>query len=205
MIVIALLILCVNIALVLAIQSIKKSKSLLIVSWILYVPVGVYSFYMSLYCISEIGQAEKSRQISCKNNLKQIGLALKMYAVDNDGYFPDKDGAEGLEMLRVSGYLNDLYVYQCPSFRKREEKENSKKSRSEPPLSEDNVSYEYLGGYKVSNSKDIPIAWDKANNHRDYGNVLYIDGRVIGYNGTDWLKNTKKERTKSLQGTEYSP
>ena len=31
---------------------------------------------------------EKARQVNCKANLKQIGLALYIYSEENDGFFP---------------------------------------------------------------------------------------------------------------------
>lgn len=202
MLLVLLLILAVNIALFLGLRAMKKYKVLHLIAWGLYVPFGIYSCYMSIYCITEIGEAEKTRQVSCENNLKQIGLALKMYAADNKGYFPDKNGADGLEMLRkASLHLFNLNsILQCPSFCRREEKKNGQKRIPVLPLSEDDVCYVYVGGYTVSDSKDIPIAWDKPGNHKNYGNILYLDGKVIGYDGGDWMKNTKKRRLKNYLG-----
>ena len=131
-----------------------------------------------------IGQArEPARRISCIANLKQIGLALKSYADDYNGHFPDK----GLEQLRINDYLTDYGVYNCPSTNTRKGKDNEK-------LTDAIVDYVYQKGLKFNigaqNSK-IPIAWDKAENHVGYGNVLLLDGHVKGFetsNGIAWME-----------------
>ena len=76
---------------------------------------------------------ESAHQTNCKSNLHQIGKALRMYANDYDGKFPNgparisddeaiperdfygKGRCGGFEMLRISDYLTDYAVYVCPS------------------------------------------------------------------------------------------
>jgi prepilin-type N-terminal cleavage/methylation domain-containing protein len=69
---------------------------------------------------------ESARRASCANNLKQIGLVVKMYANESKGQkFPtlaywrcngDSNGSFSLNMIQVyPEYLSDPAVTLCPS------------------------------------------------------------------------------------------
>jgi len=58
---------------------------------------------------------EKARRINCTNNLKQLGLAIRMYSQEYAERFPSSTGRAGLEMLRSGGYLTNAKMYTCPS------------------------------------------------------------------------------------------
>src|SRR6185436_867454 len=50
---------------------------------------------------------------ACLNNLKQLRLALGMYADDNDGQFPPRSTPYWMSRLRQ--YYVDLRLLRCPS------------------------------------------------------------------------------------------
>ena len=147
--------------------------------------LSIVSIFIVLGILSSTGQrvGELGLRISCTSNLKQIGLSLKQYAMDYEGYFPDKDGWSGLDKLRKIGYLTDYGVYRCPSTSVR--KDNS------GPLCKENVSYVYLGGFNDTEEVNIPLALDIPSNHTGhyeepsnmnyYINILFLDGRVKNY------------------------
>lgn len=56
---------------------------------------------------------EKARQISCINNLKQLRLALTLYADDNDGQFPPRFSPYWME--RLQPHYESLTILRCPS------------------------------------------------------------------------------------------
>ena len=125
-----------------------------------------------------------NNRLSCASNLKQIGLALKQYSMDNDQHFPPYDGAAGLELLRSNDYLNDSKLYICPFT-------TTTPAASGMPLTEATCSFEYRGGLTEDDSVDSWIAHDKPKNHKDYGNILFVDGHVWGFSGTNWQDKCK--------------
>ena len=115
---------------------------------------------------------EKARRISCASNLKQIGLALKQYAMDHKDNFPAADNAAGLNELMKNDYLTDVKVYICPS---------TSAPQALGILKEANSSYIYFGGLKEGMNPSLPLAFDKPGNHKDYVNILFLDGHVKGF------------------------
>ena len=157
----------------------SKGKRTLIIA---AVPVAM-SVLVVLYVLA--GSREKAKRISCISNLKGIGLAFRMYSQEYKGNFPPYDNAKGLGMLRSGGYLDNIKMFACPSV---------EKSHIPPPgsqMTEEVTDYCYKGGLSESSQIQI-LMWDKPGNHKDFGNVLYGDGSIRGFEGKDWLEKAKK-------------
>ena len=60
---------------------------------------------------------EKGRSASCTANLKQFGLAAKMYEGDENGWWPisAKMAISALRMLIEQKYIGDIQILDCPS------------------------------------------------------------------------------------------
>ncbi|MDD5727272.1 MAG: hypothetical protein PHV59_01790 [Victivallales bacterium] len=117
----------------------------------------------------------KAQQLSGMNNLKRIGLALKMYAMDHKDRYPEENNVAGLNKLIRENYLTDLAAYVGP---------NSKAVRADgKELQEQNSSYVYLGGFVEGDGTAIPLVFDKPGEDKKMLNVFFQDGRVASVPG----------------------
>ncbi len=119
---------------------------------------------------------EKARQISCANNLDQIGTALRLYAADNRGRYPPTPNS--FEAL-VPRYLPDRRVVLCPSGTRGF-------SRIKPPPGQ--TDYLYRGGLTDEETARTAVAADGSRLRHNGGfNTLFGDGHVKWMSGsTRW-------------------
>lgn len=60
----------------------------------------------------------KARQTSCLSNVKQISLALMMYADDNDEAYPVVDHTTGYAWWDpLQAYVKNAQVFRCPAYK----------------------------------------------------------------------------------------
>ena len=144
------------------------------------VVIPIIVFFITIFMAGLTVSRKSAVKISCMNNLKQIGLALRMYSSVNDGEFPDKNGKAGLLMLVNSGFLENKALFRCPA---------SRRTGSSGSNAEAEISYCYAGGMNEASSVDSAIVMDRADNHDKFGNILFVDGHVKGFAGVDWSSN----------------
>ncbi|MFA5206323.1 MAG: type II secretion system protein [Lentisphaeria bacterium] len=160
---------------------------------------------------------EKARRINCAGNLKQIGLSCKMYANDYNEWFPTANSTEvkamsavnitatagSFNMMMTSKYLDAAKIYTCPSGRNN--------ASTTTNIAAANYDYVYGGEWRNESTigSDTWLARDfgtaacagsvadatDATNHTtfnhsgDFGNFVFGDGHVSGYQGKGgiWL------------------
>jgi prepilin-type processing-associated H-X9-DG protein len=111
--------------------------------------------------------------VQCASQLRQIGMAAQMYAIQNRGFLPAT-----LDDIVAPGLL-PVQVLICPA---------AKGDASKPPASRGkfgNYSYVYLGAGRriqsIPSPANTPLAYEPPTNHAgDRGeiNVVYVDGHV---------------------------
>ena len=98
---------------------------------------------------------EKAEQKKTQSNLKQIGLALKMYAMNNGNKFPKKSGSSSLNTLVDKNYLS------------RENLRNTGKT------------YWYIGGFNETMDINLPLVIVKPQPGDTNISVLMLGGHAI--------------------------
>ena len=153
---------------------------------------------------------EAARRTTCASNLKQLGLALQMYAADYDGLIPQTFGAPH-QMIwrddmgptahgRLMPYVRKLSILFCPTATALKEHSNPGGGGWGGGLGGAWCSYLYrnacAGGSVVLDDNEgkamlmdlnnpgdsVPV---NSNHNQDFVNVLWADGHVKGYGNSD--------------------
>ena len=129
---------------------------------------------------------EKARRTACASNLRQIGIALHLYASDWDEGFPSDstdNGADCMEALEPD-YIDSAEIFRCPSD----------SAVTGTPADAGAGSYSYNEGETESSSSTTPMSSDNGvntgtivnGNHLTEGvNVLFLGGHVRWIPSTD--------------------
>ncbi len=135
---------------------------------VLIMGIAFIAILASLPSIIRIKE-EHSRR-TCTSNLKEIGLSLHMYSMDNNGQLPPNLGA------LYPRYIEDLRIFVCPM---------SSETVSEATEIDDKGSYVYIPGYTSKDDPDTLIVYEKSHPGSEGRYELYLNGHVT------WKGKTK--------------
>ena len=153
----------------------RKKKGCLVVA-VVFGLAGVWLFAQLLSALSR--HPDRPRPISCRGHHKHIGLAVRMYQDDNEGWCPD-----GFPALVAGKYLAVPSCYVCPNARTRSEPTSDEKSGSGQRSSYRYFGKELAGGGQGYELSEIILACDRPGNHEGHYNLLFADGCVRRFNG----------------------
>ena len=173
----------------------------------LLVVIGIIAILASML-MPALGKAkEKANQIDCTNQLRQIGIALNLFASDHRGNFPnpakDVDGtardnaghnSKGFARLVEDKYLDSTAILVCRSSRMSKADDadalDGATDTADGGKSE-LCSYLYYGGLwdDVPYRSERGFVRDKNKNHKNVGNVLFMDSHVETFTASK--KSTK--------------
>jgi len=160
---------------------------------------------------------ESARRTRCAANLKQLGLALQMYASDYDGLIPTTFGAPHHMIWRddlgpvahgrLMPYMRNLSLFFCPTADRVKEDSNPGGKGWGGGLGGAWANYLYRNGKANSSevldeNEGLALMMDYNNpgdsatqsksHQEDFVNILWADGHVKGYDNRDRALSIEK-------------
>jgi len=80
----------------------------------LLVVIAIIAILASMLLPALSRAKETAKRISCVNDIRQLSLALQMYAGENDGYYPPRSTSQRWPSYLHDGFKN-LNLLRCPS------------------------------------------------------------------------------------------
>jgi prepilin-type N-terminal cleavage/methylation domain-containing protein/prepilin-type processing-associated H-X9-DG protein len=94
----------------------------------LLVVIAIIALLMGILMPALQRVRKQAKGVTCRNNLRQVGLAFNMYTGDNEGKFPRNGGVWIVRFLPYIGGQGDedkdyreMGVYNCPSYPNKEQ------------------------------------------------------------------------------------
>ncbi len=81
----------------------------------LLVVIGIIGILAAMLLPALANAKSKANSIKCLNNLRQLDLALIMYAGDHDGHFPPRREPPNSWMVALQPFYRDPAILKCPS------------------------------------------------------------------------------------------
>lgn len=145
-------------------------------SWLVLAALicGAFLLLAFLLMPSESYPREAAQRVNCASHMRQIGQAILLYAMDNQGQFPPR-----LEEAFLTQQISAV-IFVCPSSSDTEAPGGTLQAQAANLSTPGHMSYVYLGkGMTTTTKADAIVLYEPLTNHgNDGANFLFADGHV---------------------------